>query len=270
MLPLSSRFRLCTLLVFLLGVCLGCGSAGAQQGNYLLGPGDVVRITVYEHPDLSTEAALSEAGRLRVPLLGEVDAGGLSAAALETMIAARLRAAALITNASVNILVTQFHSQQVAVLGQVARPGKYPLQTKSNVTDLIAMAGGITATGADSAVVIRRDASRVTVDFTDVDAPNAFGANLQVANGDTIFIRRAPVFYIYGEVQRPGAYRLERNMTVMQALSTGGGLTAKGTQRGLTVMRPASGAAGAIEKIRLNLGDPLQADDTLYVQESLF
>ena len=270
MLPFPRPAAFLAILVVLLGLCLQCGSAAAQQGNYLLGPGDVVRLSVYEHPDLSTEAAVSEAGRLRVPLLGEVDAGGLSAAALETLIANRLRAAALITNASVNILVTQFHSQQIAVLGQVARPGKYPLQTQSNVTDLIAMAGGISATGADAALLIRRDDSRVTIDFNDVDETHAFGANLRLASGDTIFIRRAPVFYIYGEVQRPGAYRLERNMTVMQALSAGGGLTAKGTQRGLLVMRPALTGSGAIEKIRITLGERLQADDTLYVQESLF
>lgn len=258
------------ILAVLFGLCLHCSSAAAQQGNYLLGAGDVVRLSVYDHADLSTEAAVSEAGRLRVPLLGEVDAAGLSAAALENLIAGRLRAAALITNASVNILVTQFHSQQITVLGQVARPGKYPLQTQSTVTDLIAMAGGITSTGADSAILIRRDDSRLTIDFSDANVPNALGARIAVANGDTILIRRAPVFYVYGEVQRPGAYRLERNMTVMQALSAGGGLTAKGTQRGLTVMRPAAVGGGAIEKIRISLGDQLQADDTLYIQESLF
>ncbi|HEY6720582.1 MAG TPA: SLBB domain-containing protein, partial [Burkholderiales bacterium] len=92
--------------------------------------------------------------------------------------------------------------------------------------------------------------------------------NLELENGDTIFVQRAPVFYIYGEVQRAGSYRLEQAMTVMQALSVGGGVTPRGTDRGLKIRRRASD--GKFQTIDARLTDPILPDDVLYVRESLF
>lgn len=249
-----------------------------EPDDYLLGAGDVVKIVIYDHADMTTEATVAASGQTRLPLLGEIAAAGLTTSALEAAIALRLQEGALIREASVNIMVLQYRSQQVTVIGQVTRPGKYPLQRRSNVIDLIATAGGITPSGADTVVLIRGDSARATLSLNDLATNSGLDGNVPVQNGDTIYVNRAPVFYIYGEVQRPGAYRLERNMTMVQALSAGGGLTPKGTQRGLTVMRPGSGvtpglapgAAAPLQKVRVNLGDLLQADDTVYVQESLF
>jgi polysaccharide export outer membrane protein len=92
--------------------------------------------------------------------------------------------------------------------------------------------------------------------------------NLQLENGDTIFVQRAPVFYIYGEVQRSGAYRLEPAMTVMQALSVGGGVTQRGTDRGLKIRRKTP--EGTFQSVDARLTDPVQPDDVIYVKESLF
>jgi polysaccharide export outer membrane protein len=92
--------------------------------------------------------------------------------------------------------------------------------------------------------------------------------NLELHNGDTIFVQRAPVFYIYGEVQRAGAYRIEPLMTVMQALSVGGGVTPRGTDRGLKIRRKT--ADGKFQAIDAHLTDPVQPDDVIYVRESLF
>lgn len=260
-------FRLIALLALLASLLPGLAMAEADN-NYVIGPGDVVKVSVYEHPDLTAELAVSEAGNLRLPLIGEIHAAGASGAALESAIASKLEKGGFVKNPSVNVLVTQYRSQQITVLGQVNRPGKYPIQMQSNVMDLVAMAGGITPTGADSVVLIRKDNSRVEIDLNAAAKSGDPKAAMAVANGDTLFVPRAPQFYIYGEVQRPGAYRLEKNMSVMQALSAGGGLTPKGTQRGITVMRPAAG--GNVEKIHVELGDMLKPDDVVYVQESLF
>jgi polysaccharide biosynthesis/export protein len=107
----------------------------------------------------------------------------------------------------------------------------------------------------------------------EVDIPGMYrtgdlSANIEVENGDTIFVRRAPMFYIYGEVQRAGTYRLENEMTVMQALSLGGGVTVRGTERGIKVARRENG--GPIAKREVQLSDPVKPDDIIYVQESLF
>ena len=89
-----------------------------------------------------------------------------------------------------------------------------------------------------------------------------------VYSGDIIYVPRAPVFYIYGEVQHPGALRLERDMIVAQALAAGGGLTARGTERGLCIKR--RNAKGVLETISAEATTPVLADDVLQVQESLF
>ena len=87
-------------------------------------------------------------------------------------------------------------------------------------------------------------------------------------NGDTVYVQRAPVFYIYGEVQRAGAYPLAPVMTVMQAIAVGGGITPRGTQRGVKVERKASD--GKVQTIEAALTDRLEPDDVVYVRESLF
>jgi polysaccharide export outer membrane protein len=117
---------------------------------------------------------------------------------------------------------------------------------------------------------MKRDGKIVKLD---VDVPAMYrtgdlSKNLRLENGDVIFVQRAPVFYIYGEVQRAGSYRLEQGMTVMQALSVGGGMTPRGTDRGLKIRR--RGSDGALRAIDARLTDLVQADDVVYVRESWF
>ncbi len=94
------------------------------------------------------------------------------------------------------------------------------------------------------------------------------GKEYIVQDGDIINVARQPMFYIYGEVQRPGAFRLEQGMSVVQALSLGGGLTARGTQRGIKILRRDD--KGAMQELDAQLADPVKKDDVIYVKESLF
>ena len=87
-------------------------------------------------------------------------------------------------------------------------------------------------------------------------------------NGDAVWVDRAPTVYIYGEVQRPGALRLERGMTLMQALAAGGGLTQRGTERGIRVHR--RGADGQVQVLQLGMDQPVQAGDVVYVREFIY
>jgi polysaccharide export outer membrane protein len=163
-------------------------------------------------------------------------------------------------------------SRQVSVLGHVVRPGRYALDdTSSKLTDILALAGGITATGDDTiTLVLTRNGhvSKLDIDLAKMYRSGDLSSNIEVQNGDTIFVQPAPVFYIYGEVQRAGAYRLQPNMIVMHALSLGGGLTPRGTDRGLKIHRRLPD--GIVHKLDAKPVDTVLPDDVIYVRESLF
>lgn len=247
--------------------------AGAQKlAHYRLGPGDVVKITVYGHPDLTTEARVSPAGRITVPLVGAVEIAGLDTGEAEARIARLLGEGNFVLKPQVNLFVQQYRSQQVSVLGQVNKPGKVFLESPSQLTDLLALAGGIAPTGSDVVVVITKNQSgelhKREIDLNSMIISGDTSRDIPIANGDIIYVPRAQMFYIYGEVRRPGAYRLERNMTVMQSLSVGGGLTVRGTERGVRLYR--RDQQGVVQSTEPKLTDTLQENDIVFVGESLF
>lgn len=253
-------------------VAMALPSTAPGQSRELLGEGDSIRITVFQNPDLTTETRISEGGAITFPLIGEVQLAGLTPARAEARIAEHLVKGKFLVKPQVSVNLVQVRSRQVSVLGQVARPGRYPLDdTSSNLSDILAVAGGISPTGDDKVTVtMKRDGKIVKLD---VDVPAMYrtgdlSKNLRLENGDVIFVQRAPVFYIYGEVQRAGSYRLEQGMTVMQAVSVGGGVTPRGTDRGLKIRR--RGPDGALRAIDAHLTDLVQPDDVVYVRESWF
>lgn len=248
---------------------LSAGFAGAA--DVLLGAGDVLKISVYGNPDLGLETRISEAGDITFPLVGTVALGGMSVSAAEKKIGGLLQSGGFLRKAQVNIIVTVLQSQQVSVLGQVNRPGRFPIEGKRSVMDMLAMAGGVSADGADGVNLIRKREGKTTREFIDIVdmVRNAdLNRDFDVNGNDVIYVERAPRFYIYGEVQRPGAFRLERSMTVLQALSVGGGLTQRGTERGIRIKR--RDAAGQMQVLQAKHDDQIQVDDVIYIQESLF
>lgn len=258
--------------VFFTLITLGFMSAPAVAKDYVLGAGDVVRITVYEHTDLSTLTRISQAGGITFPLIGEVFIAGMREREAEAKIGALLQQGGFVKSPQVNLIVEQYRSQQVSVLGEVNKPGMYTIDRGSKVVDLLAMAGGVNAGGGDAAVLIKKDGSEGKggrpIDLLALLQKGDMTQNMEVTDGDIVYVPRMEVFYIYGEVQRPGSYRLQRNMTVMQALSMGGGLTPRGTQRGIQIKRKDGG--GALTSINAELSDVLRPDDVVYVKESLF
>ena len=244
----------------------------AATAEYRLAAGDVVRISVYQNPDLLLEARVSEAGTISFPLLGSVAIGGLGVTQAEKLIADGLRNGNFVKQPQVSILVVQVRGNQASVLGQVNRPGRFPLDSaEMRLSELLATAGGVASTGADVVTLVGR---RNGQPFRqEIDLPALFrGGKLSddplVLNGDTIYVDRAPIVYIYGEVQRPGALRLERGMTLLQALATGGGLTQRGTEKGIRVHR--KDAEGKVQVLQPGMDDRVQEGDVVYVRESLF
>ena len=255
----------------MVGAALAWSIGSAHADELVLGGGDVVKISVYGNPDLAVDTRVSESGFITMPLVGQVGVAGLSTAAAETKIASMLQRGGFVKNPQVNLLVTALTSQQVSVLGQVNRAGRYPIDGPRSVLDLLALAGGISPDGGDVVTVIRKRNGKVLKDQIDTAELMRIAdmtGNSDVQAGDIIFVDRAPRFYIYGEVQRPGQLRLERQMTVLQALSAGGGLTLRGTERGLRVKR--RDQDGKLQTIDVKGDDLLQPNDVVYVKESLF
>lgn len=245
--------------------------SAASAADLPLGPGDVLKVSVYGSPDLTLETRVSEGGNISYPLIGQVPVAGLSAAAAEKKIASMLEAGNFVKKPQVNVIVTAVQSQQVSVLGAVNRPGRYPIEGKRSLIDLLAMAGGINSEGGDRLSLIRtRDGktTREEIDVVEMVRSGQLNKDYVLSGNDVLFVERAPKFYIYGEVQRPGAFRLERSMTVVQALSAGGGLSMRGTERGLVIKR--RDADGKIRLIDAKQDDLLQVDDVVFVKESWF
>ena len=264
------RYLLQCALLFVLALPLV--QAQPAKTEPVLGPGDVVRVSVFQSPDLAVEARVSETGQINFPLIGAVTVGGLTISAAERRIETMLRDGGFVIKPQVTIQTVRILSSQISILGQVAKPGRYPIEiVNSKVSEMIAAAGGVVPGGADVVTLVgTRDGKPVKLD---IDLPAILQAgraelDVPVSNGDIIYVDRAPNIYIYGEVQRPGQMRLERGMTLMQALAQGGGLTPRGTERGIRIHR--KDASGATRILELKLTDRVERDDVIYVRESIF
>jgi polysaccharide export outer membrane protein len=247
-------------------------SASAAPANYRLASGDAIRVSVFQNPDMTLETRVSEDGTISYPLVGAIAIGGLDIASAEKKIATALKSGGFLREPQVNIELRRILGNKIAVLGQVNRPGAYPLETFNiKISQLLADAGGLAPGGADQLILTGTRNGKPFRKLIDIDALyrlDQSDQDIQVAGGDSIYVPRAPMFYIYGEVTRPGNYRIDRNMTMRQALAAGGGLTARGTERRLRVVR--RNTEGVPEKISTDLNDPVQPDDVIYVNESIF
>lgn len=274
---LVQKFILVALTAFFFS---GFAAAQERAGDYRLGSGDGIRITVFQNPDLTLETRVAERGAVTYPLIGTVQLGGLTISEAEQLIARKLAEGKFVQRPQVSILLLQIKGNQVAVLGMVNRPGRFPIETgNTRVSDMLATAGGPIPPGSMAAPFGAADVVVVTgtregkAYRREIDIPGMLLGtksenDILVADGDVLYLHRAPVFYIYGEVQRAGTYRLERGMTVLQALATGGGLSARGTERGLRIYRRKS--EGEPQVIQPAMTDTLLPDDVVQVRESLF
>lgn len=253
-------------------VMLFLSPAFAAQSADVLGVGDSVRITVFQYPDLTTETRISQRGTVIFPMVGEVKIDGLTPAAAGTKIARQLKQGKFLLNPQVHLVMTELRSRQVSVLGQVNKPGRYALdETSAKLTDVLALAGGVGPLGADKvSVVLNRNgkAEKVEIDVAAMVRSGDLSKNIDIHHGDTVYVQRAPTFYIHGEVRRAGSYRFEENMTVMQAISLGGGLTERATERGININR--RGPNGKLQRIDVTLNDRIQPDDVIHIKEGWF
>lgn len=244
----------------------------AADDTYKLGEGDVVRLTIYQRPDLSVESRIGPQGRFYVPGGGKITLQGVTIPDAEQQIAALLAHTGAAPNAQVDLQVINFGARKVSVFGFVGKPGAYALDRVMKLSELIAQAGGILPDGSHNVILLRRDSkgnvNRMTVNMREIIADGQVANDPEVQGGDIVTVERSPRVYVYGAVNRPGAYNLEKGMTPLQVLSLAGGLTQVGSDRRLEVVR--KGENGKARSLRVGLADELLPEDVLIVHESIF
>ncbi|TWC65777.1 polysaccharide export outer membrane protein [Herbaspirillum sp. SJZ099] len=240
------------------------------------GPGDVLRVTVFGQPDLSAEVGVNDKGILTLPLIGGVDVNGLTTSEIGKKIARALRDGDFLKNPEVSVEIVQMRSQMVSILGEVSRPGRYPIPGHLSVLELIAIAGGLTQNADQTVTLLRRDNDPKKSE-TDLRIPILLGEtgvtdrktlDVEMRPGDVIYVNKKKQFYIHGEVNRPGAYPMEPEMNVMRAISLGGGMTQRASKRRIFINREVPDKG--IQSTKAALTDPVQPGDVVFVDESLF
>jgi polysaccharide export outer membrane protein len=242
---------------------VGAPDSGIDDADYVLGPQDVIELQVLGRADFNVRARIAHDGTIQLPYLGTIPAGGRTARDLGGEVAKKLEAGGYYANPTVRVDIVSYASRYVTVLGQVSRPGLVPIDRPYHLSEIVARVGGIGGDAADY-LVIRGDKGaehRYSIrGFATGDA----NQDPVVSPGDKIFIPKAEIFYISGQVKAPGAYGLESGMTLRMAIARGGGLTDLGTDHGVKV----TGADGKVR--RLKLSDAIAAGDVVFVGERLF
>ena len=245
-----------------------------------VGPGDALQITVYGQPELSAVITVNVEGEIMVPVVGTLAVRGSAPADIARRIAQGLRNKNYLQDPQVSVEVLEVRSQMTSVLGEVQRPGRYPLQGRLTLLELLALAGGLKETADDTAVLLRKSDSPYAVE------PGASQQRLELyvggrqslsravqdvplQSGDVVYIGPAKRFYIYGEVNNAGAYPMEDGLTVMRALTLGGGLSQRASEKRISVHRKLPGATEeTVSKARLT--DTVLPGDVIYVDERFF
>ena len=234
---------------------------GLAQTPDKLGAGDVVHVTVFQQPDLTTDARVNEQGAISMPLIGAIKVGGQTTSEAAQAISEALKEGKFLKAPQVAVALTTVRSRQVSMLGLIVRPGRYPLEeAHTRLPDLIAAAGGIAA-GGDETITVIRDGKAQKV--------NALAKDFELKGGDTIYVSSAPVFYIYGEVMHAGAYPVKAGMSVMQAISLGGGITPRGSESRIKLRRPTADGKGTME-FDVSPITQVLPNDVIVIKEALF
>jgi polysaccharide biosynthesis/export protein len=250
-----------------------------QPTDYTVGAQDVLLIAVYDQEDLGGKYPVDADGMFTFPLVGRVKAGGRSVRQVELELK-RLLMDGYFRNPQVSVAVEQYRSQRVFIVGEVRNPGTYALTGDMSLIEAIARAGSALPSASGEALIVHAASGaaagptiptddKAEVDTVDLKAlqSGALNQNLALRDGDTIFVPRAEAIYVFGQVKSPGAYAIQRDTTVLQALSLAGGVTDRGATGRIRIVRLEKGTK--IE-IRVKLDYVVRAGDTVIVPERFF
>ena len=260
--------------------------------DYEIGPEDILKVTVYGHEDLTQTILVQADGTFTFPLIGRVKGDLLTTKELEQKIATLL-ARGYVRNPQVTVVVQEFRSKTIFVVGEVARPGSYPLAgQKMTLVEILAKAGPMTVNAGAEVIVVRpapdaavsgpvlpnqvaegaeakegqAKAEVFRINVRDIQA-GELEKNLELRPKDTVFVPQAPKMFVSGEVRNPGAYPWFPGMTARQLISMAGGLSAEGSDGRLKIVREVDGTS---HEYGIKLDDLVKAGETLVVRRRLF
>lgn len=246
------------------------GSTTAQQ--YVVGEGDVMKITIYDHADLAQTVRVDGDGTIMVSFLGKVPVSGLTVTQVSEKLT-RLYADGYLVDPQVNVFMEDFRSRKASILGQVLKPGLYEVRQHITFLELISMAGGLTEGAGNLAIIKRKlnDAGKetiVTVDLKRLVQQGDTALNIPIEAGDNIYVQKAQMVYVSGEVKKPGVYKCENETTVIKAITLAGGFTEKAAATRVKIIRKKDGAETILENAKMDC--MIQQDDVVVVPESFF
>ncbi len=291
---MASVQAFCKNLLFVLLVVLLSPPLAHAQGEYRVGPGDVLSVDVFGEKDLSGNVTVSQDGNIKDILLGDVFVNGLTTAQIESLLTDKLGKDYLV-NPKVTVSVEEYRSHKVYVLGEVEKPGTFALTRKSRLLDILLKAGGPTSNAGDNVSILRREngtLEHIKVDITRLFVDGDLSQNIVIEDGDIIYVSREEkgnitsrfyekklnLFYVVGEVKAPGAYELHEGYTVLNAILQAGGFTDYSKKNGVMLVRYVNGVrkvyhlkmGDVLDKGELSKDMRVQASDLIIVPESLF
>ena len=263
---------------------------GQTDSNYVVGAQDALIITSYDQSDLTGTFTIETDGTFTYPLLGRVHVGGMTLRDVETLLKTELLDQGFFTKPQIAVAVEKYGSQKIYIVGEVRTPGAYPLSGGMRLMEALAHAGSTLPDASGEVVIVHAsNKGRVVtpvVTPTSVDVQGArdpaeivrihlgnleLGGpfqNVQLRNGDTVFVLRAESVYVFGQARSPGAYPLRHpDTTVLQALALAGGVTDRGSTRRISLVRSIDGEKREIE---VELTDYVMPEDTIVVPERFF
>lgn len=257
--------------LLLLGLC--CTPVlGAVDDDYRLGDGDILKVTVYGHADLTMTSRVGSDGIIPFPLIGQVDIGGLTAAQAGEKIAAAL-ADGYLVNPQVSVFIEQFRNRKVVVMGEVQQPGLYELPGPTTLLELISQAGGLAREAGKFASIHRKSAGEGTEEMIQVDLKQLMeegvrDQDLALRDGDNVYIARAGLVYVTGHVNKPDSYPVDDDSTVLMMVTKAGGFTNLAAKGRIKVVRKTGEGEETFERVPLSM--TVQPDDVIVVPESYF
>ena len=257
--------------MFVLLVFTGTRFAAAQ--DYIIGEGDVLKITVYDHDDLTQRVRVNSDGTIMLAMLGLVEVGDLSVSEAAHKVA-KLYGDGYLVEPQVNVFVEEFRSGKATILGQIAKPGLYELSNQITLLELISTAGGLTEDAGNTATIKRKTIASghqeniITVDLRQLIEKGDTRLNLLIEPGDSIYIQKAKLVYMSGEIRRPGAYKCDNATSVIQVITLAGGFTDKAAPTKIKLIRKTNGHEEIFEKV--NMDFLVAPDDIIVVPESFF
>lgn len=263
------------LILFLLFLALVSGSgislaAGEPRNDYRIGDGDVIKIMVYDHPDLTTVDRVDNGGTISFPLLGTVRIGAQTVGEAADQITKGL-AAGYIVNPQVSVFIQEFRSRKVTVVGQVTTPGLYELTGPTSLLELISKAGGMKEDAGDKIIVKRRAGEgeqQISIDRNALMERGDTALDIQLRDGDNVFVAQAGVFYVTGQVNKPAAYKLEEGSSVIKGITMAGGFTNVAATKKVRIIRKVEGKEKVLENVPMH--ESIRPDDVIVVPESFF